>query len=307
MEKDRYNHLNKYLKELFGERVLKICIDGNFTCPNRDGSKAQGGCIFCSERGSGDLIKNKCDNVYASIKNQVEKFLTSYRGERANKFIAYFQNFSNTYDSIENLKKKYDISLNSSDKIIGLEIATRPDLITDEVVELLSTYKDNYYVTVELGLQTANDKIGEIINRCYKTEDFVKACSKLKTAGINVVGHLMVGLPNESKEDILRTVKVFNECNCDGIKIHSTHILKNTELEKMYIRGEYSPITLDYYVEMVGMIISNLNSDIIIHRVTADPPKEIFVAPDWQLHKKIVLNSIERYLKENNITQGCEK
>jgi len=306
MEIDRYNYLNKYLKNKFGERTLKVCVDGGFTCPNRDGNKGTGGCIFCSTLGSGDNIKYKLSDTLLSIENQVECFLSSYRGERANKFIVYFQSFTNTYDSIENLKKKYDVALNSSDKIVGLEIATRPDCITEEVAKLLSTYKDKYYVCVELGLQTANDDVGDIINRCYSTQDFINACAILKKYNIDVVAHLMVGIPDEKDEDILNTVKVINDCRCKGIKIHSTYVVKNTKLAEMYEMGEYSPITMEYYVEKVGEIISHLNKDIIVHRITADPPKDNFIAPDWQLHKKIVLNSINKYLKENNIIQGCE-
>ena len=166
---ERYRHLNEYYKEKFGERTLKICVDGGFTCPNRDGTKGYGGCIYCSEKGSGELINN-----VQGITEQIKYYFTTYRAERANKFIVYFQNFTNTYDTIENLKVKYDAAL-IDDRIIGISIGTRPDCINEEIAKLLKTYTKKYYVCVELGLQTANDKIGEIINRRYTSNDFTKA------------------------------------------------------------------------------------------------------------------------------------
>lgn len=304
MEKIRYNHLNNYLKKMFGERTLKVCIDGGFTCPNRDGSVASGGCIFCGRFGAGDLIKYKCDSVLDSIKSQVDGFLNSYRGDRANKFIAYFQSFTSTYDTIENLKIKYDTALGSSEKFVGLELATRPDCINEEIVKLLSSYKKNYYVCVELGFQTANNNIGKIINRGYSSEQFVRAVEILHKYNIPVVAHIMVGLPNETPKDILLTVKMINDCNCEGVKIHSTYIMKDTQLAKMFNDGKYVPISQEYYIEQVGIIMSNLNSNIIVHRINADPPKDELVAPEWVLHKKRVINAINQYLDVHDIMQG---
>lgn len=301
---NRYNHLNEYLKNKFGERVLKICIDGGFTCPNRDGSKGIGGCIFCGEAGAGENIKGKCQSVIESIENQVRIFLNSYRGERADKFIAYFQSFSNTYDTVSNLKLKYDTALMVSDKIIGLQIATRPDLVSEEVIDLLRAYSERYYVCVELGLQTADESIGQKLNRNYTTEEFVSACKRLKNNNIDVVGHMMIGLPGETEESIVNTVKIINE-NCTGIKIHSTYVQLNTELHRMYDRKEYLPITMDYYVRMVAKVISILDKSIIVHRINADPPKDQLIAPEWMLKKKIVLNAINKYLDSENIFQGC--
>lgn len=300
----RYNHLNQYLKKRFGERTLKICIDGGFTCPNRDGTKGKGGCIFCGSLGAGENIKGKLENILDSIKNQTQSFLSSYRGERAEKFIVYFQAFSGTYDNIESLKEKYDTALSVSEKIIGLEVATRPDLINEEVVNLLKSYQSKYYVCVELGLQTANEEIGEKINRCYTNESFLKASELLKRNNIDFVTHLMVGLPDETQKDIMDTVDLINKSGANGIKIHNTYVLKNTLLEKLFVEGKYKPITQDYYVEMVGKILQSLRPDIIIHRITGDPPKQTFVAPEWATHKKIVLNAIEKEIMEKNIYQG---
>ena len=297
MEKERYNHLNTYLKNKFGERTLKICIDGNFTCPNRDGTKSFDGCIFCGQRGSGEHL-NKID-----IKSQINNHLNSYRGKRANKFIAYFQNFTNTYDSIENLKKKYDqVFINK--KIVGLQIATRPDCIDENIAKLLYTYSKKYYVCVELGLQTSNDKIGNLINRCYSSEDFIKAVKILNKYKIDVIAHIMVGLPGETFNDILKTVIFLNRQNIQGIKIHSTYIISNTKLEKLYLNNKYSPITFEYYMKCLTYIITHINPNIIIHRISGDAPKDLLIAPNWNTHKKLVLNGLEKILKENNLYQG---
>lgn len=293
----RYNHLNEYLKNRFGERVLKICIDGGFTCPNRDGSKSTRGCIFCDERGSGEHLKT------IDISTQVKNHLSSYKGERANKFIAYFQNFSNTYDTIENLKKKYDAAL-IDDRIIGLEIATRPDCIDEGIVKLIKSYSDKYYVCVELGLQTSNNKTGELINRGYTDEDFTKAVELLNKYDIDVVAHIMVGLPCETKEDVLESIKFLNRHNLQGIKIHSTYVIEGTALHQMYKENLYIPLTLEEYIDTACYIISHLNKNFIIHRISGDAPKNLLVAPEWNLHKKWIMNGIEKKLKEENIYQG---
>lgn len=294
---DRYNHLNKYLKEKFGERVLKICIDGGFTCPNRDGTKGYGGCIFCSERGSGEHLKN------VDIQSQIKNHLNSYRGERANKFIAYFQNFSNTYDTLENLRQKYDLAF-CDDRIIGLEIATRPDCINEEIARLLAKYAKKCYVVVELGLQTANDEIGNILNRGYTSADFKRAVQTLEKYGIEVVAHIMVGLPNETDKDIEKTVEFINAQKVNGVKIHSTYIVKGTELENLYNAGKYTPLTLEEYIEKACYIISHLRKDIVIHRVSGDAPKDILIAPEWNAHKKWIMNGIDKKLKEEDLWQG---
>ena len=303
--KKRYNKLNEYYKEKFGERTLKICVDGGFTCPNRDGTCGTGGCIFCSEKGSGELIKNNTEK----ISRQVEEYLNSYRAKRANKFIVYFQNFSNTYDILDSLKKKYDSSL-IDDRIVGLSIATRPDCINEDVAKLIKSYSDRYYVCVELGLQTASDEIGKMINRGYTTKQFVEAVKILNKFEIDVIAHIMCGLPGEDRDgekvpiQIKETVDLINTFNIQGIKIHSTYIVKNTLLDEMYEKGEYIPLELDEYFEDLTYIITHLNPNIVIHRICADAPKDILVAPDWNAHKKWVLNGFEKILKEEDLWQG---
>ena len=297
---DRYNHLNKYLKNKFGERTLKICVDGNFTCPNRDGTLSSSGCIFCSEKGSGDHLKNNL-----KISEQINSFLNSYRGERANKFIVYFQNFSNTYDSLENLKLKYDSAFIDK-RIVGIAIATRPDCINEDIAKLLSSYTDKYYVCVELGLQTSNDATGKLINRGYTSEDFSKAVKLLNKYNIDIVTHIMVGLPNENRVDLENTIDFLNKHHIQGLKIHSTYIVKDTVLEKMYFDNKYTPITLEDYLEDLSFIITHINPNIIIHRISGDAPKDSLVAPIWNTHKKLVLNGLDKILKQRDLWQGKE-
>ena len=322
---ERYKHLNTYLKEKFGERTLKIPVDGGFTCPNRDGKVGYGGCIFCTERGSGEHLKTK------QIPIQIKEHLESYRGKKANKFIVYFQNFTNTYDTIENLKAKYDSSL-IDDRIVGIDIATRPDCINEEVCQLLQSYSSvntemslskigskasiknetnikekSYSVTVELGLQTSNEEIAKQINRGYSLDVFTNAVKLLNNYNIEVVVHMMIGLPNETMQDIENTVKYINSLNIQGIKIHSTYVAKGTVLEKMYKEGKYEPLTLEEYIDKLLYVITHLRQDIIIHRISGDAPKDLLVAPDWNLHKKWVLNGLDKMMRKQNRFQGDTK
>lgn len=304
MKKQRYNKLNEYLKKKFGERTLKICIDGGFTCPNRDGTCGIGGCIFCSEKGSGEHIKKShLDNSLENIKLQVENHFKSYRANRANKFIAYFQNYTNTYDSIENLKSKYDSAL-IDNRIVALAVATRPDCISEEICKLLASYKSKVDVWVELGLQTSNDNTGKFINRGYSSEDFTHAVALLNKYNIEVVTHIMVGLPNETFEDIKNTTDFINNHNIQGIKIHSTYVIEKTKLAQLYRNGEYEPISLDFYLEMASYILTHINPNIIIHKISGDAPKELLLAPSWNLHKKWIMNGLDKYLKEHDLWQG---
>ena len=278
------------------------------------------GCIFCSEKGSGEHIRRIVGNsdvinslsntsyiteVTNSIRKQVENYFSSYKSTRANKFIVYFQNFTNTYDTIENLKLKYDSALIDK-RIVGIEVATRPDCINEEIVKLLHSYSQKYYVCVELGLQTSNDITGNLINRGYNTTDFENAVYLLRKYNIDIVSHIMVGLPNETIKDVMNTVKFINNFDIQGIKVHSTYIVKNTKLEEMYLNKQYIPISLEYYLNCLEMILTNLNPNIIIHRINGDAPKELLVAPEWNSHKKWVLNGIDKILREKDLWQGCK-
>lgn len=257
-----------------------------------------GGCIFCSEKGSGEHI-----HYVENISNQVKNYFKSYKAQRANKFVLYFQNFTNTYDSIENLKAKYDAGL-IDDRIVALAVATRPDCINEDVCKLLKSYANKYYVWVELGLQTSNDEIGKLINRGYTSNDFTNAVKLLNKYGIDVVAHIMVGLPNENKSDIENTVSFINKHNLQGIKIHSTYVVENTVLADMYKLGEYVPITKEYYLDNLIYILTHISPNVIIHRLSGDAPKELLLAPNWNSHKKWIINGIDKIMRENNLYQG---
>jgi hypothetical protein len=315
MEKNcgRYNKLSEYLKSKFGEKALKICIDGGFSCPNRDGVKATGGCAFCSSKGSGEHIFRNDDDIFNNsndissivdnIQLQIKNYFSSYKAQRANKFIAYFQNFTNTYDSIQNLKKRYDVAL-TDNRIVALAIATRPDCINEEIVKLISSYSSKLYVWVELGLQTSNEITGKQINRCYTNQDFSNAVKLLNKYNIDCVTHIMIGLPNENHLDLENTVDFINSHNIQGLKIHSTYVVENTGLAKLYEDKLYTPITLDYYIEQACFVLTHISPDIIIHKISGDAPKDILLAPAWNSHKKWIMNGIDKYLNENNLWQG---
>ena len=302
---ERYKHLNNYLKEKFGERTLKICIDGNFTCPNRDGKLGLGGCIFCSEKGSGEHIKSNKNNSnnFDFITNQVKNYFNSYKSKRANKFIAYFQNFTNTYGPIDILKKKYDSAL-IDDRIVALAISTRPDCINEDICKLLKSYQNKYYVWVELGLQTSNDITSKLINKCCYSKDFTYAVNLLNKYNIDIVTHIMVCLPNENFNDIKNTVEFINKHFIQGLKIHSTYIVKNTILADMYSKGLYIPLTLEEYLNYTCYILTHISPNIVIHKVSGDAPKDLLVAPDWNLHKKWILNGLDKKLKAEDLWQG---
>jgi hypothetical protein len=286
----KYRRLNEYLKEKYGERVLKICVDGGFTCPNRDGFKGVGGCIYCSQRGSGDHLKE------LSIKDQVLDGL-EYKKNRANKFIVYFQNYTNTYGDVENLKSKYEEAI-ICDKIVCLDIATRPDCITEDICKMLASFKSKVDVWVELGLQTSNDNTGKLINRCYDSKDFTNAVNMLNKYDIDVITHIMIGLPRETHTDLVNTIDFINKHNIQGIKIHSTYIIQDTILADMYQKGEYKSIDLDYYIKEACFCLTHLNPNIVIHKISGDAPKDLLIAPSWNLHKKWIMNGIDKYLRE---------
>ena len=290
-----YNNLSPYLKIKYGGRVSKICIDGGFGCPNRDGTCGEGGCIYCGERGAGEHI-----DPTLSIRQQVEEHLA--RDVRSDALIAYFQNFTNTYAPVDVLKERYDSAL-ISDRIKALSIGTRPDCISDGVAELLASYKDRVDVWVELGLQTSSDKIAKTINRGYPTDVYRRAVSILKSHGIPFVTHMIIGLPGDSEADIDATVDLINE-DAWGVKIHSIYVMDGTRLADMYRTGEYTPPTMDEYVALAARSIARLRPDMIVHRVTGDCPDGLLVAPEWNREKNKVIELIRARLESSGLRQG---
>lgn len=290
-----YNNLSPYLKSKYGTRVSKICIDGGFGCPNRDGTCGEGGCIYCGERGAGEHI-----DPTLSIREQVEEHLS--RDMRSDALIAYFQNFTNTYAPVNVLKERYDSAL-ISDRIKALAIGTRPDCIDAEVAALLASYKDRVDVWVELGLQTASDAVARTINRGYETEVYRHAVEVLNSHGIPFVTHMIIGLPGESEADIDATVDLINEHSW-GVKIHSIYVMEGTRLAEMYRSGEYTPPTLDEYVRLAAKSLARLRPDIVVHRVTGDCPDGLLVAPEWNRDKNKVISGIRERLESSGLRQG---
>ncbi len=291
-----YNNLSSYLKNRYGKKILKICIDGGFSCPNRDGTCGIGGCIYCGERGAGEHI-----DVALGIREQVKKRLE--RSAPDDGFIAYFQNFTNTYAPVEILKERYDSAL-ISPKIKVLAIGTRPDCITEQIAELIAGYKAQLDVWVELGLQTASDLTADVINRGYDTEAYFRAASILNSYKIPFVAHMIIGLPGEGEREVIDTVKAINDSGAWGIKIHSMYVMEGTRLAEMYEAGAYLPPTEDEYVRLAALAIAHTAPDVVVHRITGDCPEGLLVAPLWNKNKNKVINSIRDRLEALGQRQG---
>ena len=291
-----YNNLSGYLRKKYGARLKKICIDGGFSCPNRDGKCGTGGCIFCGERGSGDHI-----DPSRSIGEQVKRALTGAR--EGDRFIAYFQNFTNTYAPISVLRERYDAAL-IDERIVILAIGTRPDCITREVCELVASYMDRLDVWVELGLQTADDRVAERINRGYPLKVFDEAVALLAEYKIPTVAHVIIGLPEDTHEGAVNTVRHLAPMKLFGIKIHSIYVSEGTRLADEYRAGRYTPPTLDEYVSCAAECIGYVPEDTVIHRLTGDCPRDMLVAPEWNKSKTAVIDAIVKEMERRGISQG---
>lgn len=288
------------MKKIFGEKSIKLSIDGGFTCPNRDGTIGNRGCIFCSERGSGDFNSDKNKSISEQIEEQ--RLILSKKW-KSNTYIAYFQNYTNTYDTVENLRKKFHEAL-SCENIKGLAIATRPDCIDSDVLELLEELSSKTFLWVELGLQSINDNTANFLRRGYKLKQFDKAYEQLKGKNIRTVVHLIFGIPGERKEDILDSVKYVSKKNVWGVKFHMLHILKNTDLALYYEKTNFKMLSEEEYVKIVCDALELLSPDTVIHRLTGDGKKSDLVEPLWTLHKLKVLSDIDRELKFRQSYQG---
>lgn len=295
----RYYSLNEYLKSTFGEKVYKISLNGGMTCPNRDGTIDTRGCIFCSRGGSGEFAAS----AVLDIKNQIEQAKQRIKAKTdCRKFIAYFQPFTNTYASVEYLEKIFTQAI-EGDEIVALSIATRPDCLGDDVLALLDRLNRIKPVWVELGLQTIHKQTSDYIRRGYELEVYDTAVRNLHSIGINVITHIILGLPNESKEMMLETVKYVGE-RTDGVKLQLLHILKDTDLLDDYNAGKFKALTIEEYIDILCDCIEILPENVVIHRITGDGDKKLLVAPLWSADKKNVLNSINRIFSQRNIIQG---
>lgn len=289
-----YLSFNKYLKDKFGQKVYKISLDGGFTCPNRDGKTGTRGCIFCSKGGSGDFAENREMSITEQIesgKKKVEKKIKS------GKYIAYFQAFTNTYAPVETLRQKYEEAINHPD-IVALSIATRPDCLGDDVLRLLDEMNKIKPVFVELGLQTIHQKSVKYIRRGYDLSVYDKAVMDLKKIGVNVVVHVILGLPNESENDMLETVKYVCESGANGIKLQLLHVIDGTDLAKDYEKGLFKTLEFNEYVNLIVKCVEIIPNDIVIHRLAGDGAKKDLIAPLWSADKKRVLNAINKALRE---------
>ena len=294
LDNKRYHTLNYYYKNKFNEKIIKISLNAGFSCPHLK----SGGCIYCSNLGSGEYAGNKNDDLITQF-NKGKKLMSKWHG----KYIGYFQARTNTYAPLNILKEKYETILKLDD-VIGLSIATRPDSISEECLEYLSELNKKTFLTVELGLQTIHEKTALLINRGHSLECFVDMVNKLRKKNINVVVHIINGLPYETKEMMIETVKFLNKLDIQGIKIHMLHILKNTKLEKIYQNNPFPLLSKDQYIEIVCEQLKYLRPEIVIHRLTGDPKEEDLIEPKWTLKKIDVLNGIDKYMKKNNIFQG---
>ena len=294
----RYYSLNDYLKEKFGEKVYKLSLDLGFTCPNRDGTLDTRGCSFCLAGSSHFASTGR--NINEQIERAKELVL---KKTKAKKFIAYFQSYTNTYAPTELLKSVFSQVIARED-IVALSIATRPDCLQGDVISLLAELNKQKPIWVELGLQTANEKTAVNIRRCYKNEIYEKAVRSLNSVGIEVITHVILGLPDETKADMLNTVDFAISCGTKGIKLQLLHVLKGTDLCIDYENGRFSVLSFDEYVDILFDCIRRLPKNTVVHRITGDAPKKFLVAPLWSADKKTVLNSVLREMEKRNIRQG---
>lgn len=296
----RYFSLNYFLRQKFGCKVFKISLDAGFSCPNRDGTINTGGCTFCSDRGSGEFAGNREYSIskqFAQIKSVMNNKWKS------GKYIAYFQAYTNTYAPIQVLREKYAEAINQQG-VVALAIATRPDCLSEEVLDLLQEFNKNIYLWIELGLQTSNEETARKINRGYKIDVFEKALKNLNERGIPVVVHTIFGLPGENEADMLSTIKYLAQKDIQGIKIHLLHLIEGTAMVKDYENGNLKFMEKSQYIKLVCKAITMLPSNVVIHRLTGDPPRNKLIGPKWSINKWEILNGIDDFLKDNNLYQG---
>ena len=296
----RYHTLDYFYKQKFNSKVFKVSLNAGFTCPNIDGKVGTKGCIYCSSSGSGEYAGDKTKDLVTQF-NEIKEIM--HKKWPTAKYIGYFQARTNTYAPLEELKEKYEVIL-KQDNVVGLSIATRADSITDECLNYLEDLNKRTFLTIELGLQTIHEKTSNLINRCHTLDCFEKMVLELRKRNINVVVHIINGLPYETKEMMIDTVKYLNNLDIQGIKIHMLHIIKNTVLEKMYIDKPFHILTKEEYIDIVCDQLEYLREEIVINRITGDPKIEDLVEPTWLIKKFCVLNDIDKELVRRASYQG---
>ena len=294
----RYRKLSDYLKERYGERVQRIVIHGGFSCPNRDGTKSRGGCIYCDATGSGFTTLMRLP-----IREQVMEMKRKYEKRGIKKFIAYFQSFSNTYAPVEVLRERYEEAL-VDDSIVQLSVSTRPDLVSERVLDLFEEFKKRVDVSVELGLQTANYRTLKKINRDHTLAEFVDAAVRVKRRGIELVVHVILNLPWDDMEDVVETAKILSALDVDGVKLHSLYVVERTKLAEMYKKGEIKICSLEEYIDRAITFLEYLSPNVVIHRLVADPPRKGTIFGNWGKSKIEIINMIEEELERRDTYQG---
>lgn len=298
----RYYSLDSYIKETFGEKLYKISLDGGMTCPNRDGTLDTRGCIFCSAGGSGDFASDRKLSIKQQLAQGKQLVSKKYAGSG---YIAYFQAYTNTYASVSYLENIFTEAMDD-EGVKVLSIATRPDCLSPEILALLFRLNQRKPVWIELGLQTIHETSARFIRRGYTLDVFEKAVYDLKKIGVSVIVHTILYLPNETEDMMLETISYLNKLPINGIKLQLLHILKGTDLACLYEKSPFHLPTMDEYFILLGKLLSHLRPDIVVHRLTGDGPKSLLLAPLWTSNKRLVLNTMQKYLKDADIWQGKE-
>lgn len=295
-----YHALNEELQKRFGVKVYKLALDGGFSCPNRDVTRGTRGCIFCSGSGSGEFAADSASTIPQQIEQAKQRIAAKYR---TGKYIAYFQNFTNTYGSIERMEQLFGAAIRHPE-VVALSVATRPDCLPDEVLALLQTLNTQKPVWVELGLQTIHPQSAAYIRRGYDIPVFDDAVKQLKQAGLETIVHQIIGLPGESDAQIIQTAQYIGQSGADGIKLHLLHVLKGTDLALDYAAGKFQTLTLEHYISLLERCLQVLPPEVVIHRLTGDGARRDLIAPLWSADKKRVLNAIRTAFIHDNLVQG---
>jgi radical SAM protein (TIGR01212 family) len=297
----RFYSLDYFYRQKFGSKVARVTIDGGFTCPNRDGTVSSGGCIFCGTSGAGEFCADKALPILQQI--NIQKTVLQNKWKEL-KIIPYFQSFTNTYAAVDVLRKKYEEAL-TAEECVGLSIATRADCLGNDVLDLLEELNSRTFLQVELGLQTVNDKTAQVINRGYSLDVFTQSVQALQSRGIEIVAHLIVGLPGEDRTDYLNAVRYISDMKINGVKIQVLYLLQDAPLMQWHTEGKIKFMERFEYIDTIAAMLSYLSPQVVVHRLTGDPPWRSLIEPKWTTDKKQILNQINQYLKEKNIYQGC--
>lgn len=298
----RYNSLSDFLKNKFGCKVFKVSLNAGLTCPNRDGTKGKGGCIYCNSLPMMPLNYSDSMGIREQLYQGIEYIKNRHN---AKKFIAYFQANTNTYAPVQTLERLYKEGFDHPD-VLGLAVSTRPDCVDNEILDLLAKLAKEKFLWLELGLQSAHDKTLELINRCHTVKDFTDAVKRAKERKIPVCAHVILGLPGENREDMLSTARFLADIGIWGVKLHHLHIHKDTRLEEMYNKGGFMPLEFDDYANLATDFLQEIPEDVIMHRLCGDTAKRFLIAPDWSVNKFLILDRINRVLEERDTWQGKE-